>query len=64
MKYFHVNARKLDFDEKVFRETSSEHATHLYEHKGKVFYIEEGQVVEIFIKSRVIVDAAFFEKRI
>jgi len=27
LKYFHVNARKLDFDEKVFRETSSEHAT-------------------------------------
>ena len=95
----------MDFDGKVFGETSSEHAIkkfrgakqitalevfplkyypgekqvrahlsecgrkflsmidiHLYEYKGKAFYIEKGRVVEIFIKSRVVVDAAYFRE--
>ena len=34
----------------------------LYEYKGKAFYIEEGEVVEIFIKSRVMVDPAYFRE--
>jgi len=105
VKYFHVNARYLDFDGNVFGETSSEHAiekfrgvkqisalevfplkfhpseervrahlttsgrkflsmmgVHLYEYKGKAFYIEKGQVVEMFVKSRVVVDAAYFRE--
>jgi hypothetical protein len=33
---------------------------YLYEYEGKAFYIEKGRVVEIFIKSRVVVDAAYF----
>ena len=105
LKYFHVNARYLDFDGKVLGETSSEHAiekfrgakqiaalevfplkfhpseervrahlitsgrkflsmmgVRLYEYKGKAFYIEKGQVVEMFVKSRVVVDAAYFRE--
>lgn len=34
----------------------------LYEYKGKAFYIEKGQVVEMFVKSRVVVDAAYFRE--
>lgn len=32
------------------------------EYEGKVFYIEKERVVEIFIKSRVVVDAAYFQE--
>lgn len=35
---------------------------HLREYEGKAFYIEKGRVVEIFIKSRVVVDAAYFQE--
>ena len=35
---------------------------HLYGYEGKVFYIEKEQVVEIFIKSRVVVNAACFRE--
>jgi hypothetical protein len=35
---------------------------YLCEYEGKVFYIEKGRVVEIFIKSRVVVDAAYFQE--
>jgi hypothetical protein len=105
VEYFHVKARYLDFDGKLFGETSSEHAIkkfrgakaitslelfplkyhpgekhmrahlsehgrkflsmmeiHLCEYEGKAFYIEKGRVVEIFIKSRVVVDAAYFRE--
>ncbi len=105
VEYFHVKARYLDFDGKIFGETSSEHAIekfrgakqitalevfplqyhpgekhvraklseygrkflsmmdiHLCEYEGKAFYIEKGRVVEIFIKSRVVVDAAYFRE--
>jgi hypothetical protein len=105
VEYFHVKARYLDFDGKMFGETSSEHAIekfrgakqitalevfplkyhpgerhvraklsefgrkflsmmdiHLCEYKGKAFYIERGRVVEIFVESRVVVDAAYFRE--
>ena len=105
VKYFHIKARYLDFDGKVFGETSSEHAIekfrgakpitalevfplkyhpsewhmrahltecgrkflsmmdfHLREYKGKAFYIEKERVIEINIKSRVVVDAAYFRE--
>jgi len=95
----------LDFDGKVFGETSSKHAIkkfrkakainalelfplkyypgkeqiraylfehgrkflsiidiHLCKYKGKAFYIEKGQVVEIFIKSRVVINVAYFRE--
>jgi hypothetical protein len=104
-EYFHVKARYLDFDGKVFGETSSGHAIekfrgakqitalevfplkyhpgekqmkahlseygqkflsmmdiHLCEYKGKAFYIKKGRIVETFIKSRVVVDAAYFRE--
>ena len=35
---------------------------HLCKYEGKAFYIEKGRVVEIFIKSRVVVDAAYFRE--
>jgi len=35
---------------------------HLCEYKGKAFYIEKGRVVETFVKSRVVVDAAYFRE--
>jgi hypothetical protein len=35
---------------------------HPCEYKGRAFYIEKEKVVEIFIKSRVVVDAAFFRE--
>jgi hypothetical protein len=35
---------------------------YLYKYKGKTFYIEKGQVIEIFIKSRVIVNMAYFRE--
>jgi len=35
---------------------------YLYEYKGKVFYIEKDRVVEISIKSRVVVDAPYFRE--
>jgi hypothetical protein len=35
---------------------------HLCEYKGKAFYIEKERVVEIFIKSRIVVDAAYFRE--
>ncbi|KAH8586146.1 P-loop containing nucleoside triphosphate hydrolase protein, partial [Bisporella sp. PMI_857] len=35
----------------------------LGEYKGKAFYIEKERVVEIFIKSRVVVDAAYFREK-
>ncbi|PMD66309.1 uncharacterized protein K444DRAFT_640176 [Hyaloscypha bicolor E] len=35
---------------------------HLCEYEGKAFYIEKGRVVEIFIKSRVVVNAAYFRE--
>jgi hypothetical protein len=105
VEYFHVKARYLDFDGKVFGETSSDHAIekfrgskeinalevfplkyhpgekhlrahltecgrkflslmdiHQCEFEGKAFYIEKNQVVEIFIKSRVMVDASYFRE--
>jgi hypothetical protein len=105
IEYFHIKARYLDFDGKVFGEASSEHAIekfrgakriaaldvfplkyhpsekharayltkcgqkflsmmeiHLCEYEGKAFYIEKEKVVEIFIKSRVVVDAAYFRE--
>jgi hypothetical protein len=105
VKYFHVKARYLDFDKKIFGETLSKHAIkkfrgakqittlkvfllkyylsekhikaklseysrkflfiidiHLCKYKGKAFYIKRGQVVEIFVKSRVVVDAAYFRE--
>jgi hypothetical protein len=105
VEYFHVKARYLDFNGKVFGETTSEHAIerfrgakqitalevfplkyhpgekhvrahltewgqkflsmmdiHLCEYEGKAFYIEKGRVVEVFIKSRVVVDAAYFRE--
>ncbi|KAH8586089.1 P-loop containing nucleoside triphosphate hydrolase protein, partial [Bisporella sp. PMI_857] len=36
---------------------------HLGEYKGRAFYIEKERVVEIFIKSRVVVDAAYFREK-
>ncbi|KAH8772429.1 hypothetical protein F5882DRAFT_505893 [Hyaloscypha sp. PMI_1271] len=83
VEYFHIKARYLDFDGKVFGETSSKYAIekflrahlskygrkflsiidiHLCEYKGKAFYIEKGQVIETFIKSRVVVDVAYFRE--
>jgi hypothetical protein len=105
VEYFHIKARYLDFDGKVFGETSSDHAIekfrgakritaleifpltyhpgekymrvylteygrkflsmmdfHLCEYESKAFYIEKGRVVEIFIKSRVVIDAAYFRE--
>jgi hypothetical protein len=105
VEYFHIKARYLDFDGKVFGETSSEHAIekfrgakeitaldvfpltyhpgekqvrahlsecgrkflsmmdiHLCEYKGKAFYIEKGRVIETFVESRVVVDAAYFRE--
>jgi hypothetical protein len=35
---------------------------YLCEYKGKAFYIEKGRVIEIFIKSQVMVDAAYFQE--
>ena len=35
---------------------------HLCEYEGKAFYIKKGQVVEISIKSRVVVDAPYFRE--
>jgi hypothetical protein len=35
---------------------------HVCEYEGKAFYIEKERVVEIFIKSRVVVDAAYFRE--
>ncbi|KAH6667778.1 hypothetical protein B0J14DRAFT_601424 [Halenospora varia] len=35
---------------------------HLYEYEGKAFYIEKERVVEIYMKSRVVVDAAYFRE--
>lgn len=35
---------------------------HLCAYEGKGFYIEKEKVVEIFIKSRVVVDAAYFRE--
>jgi hypothetical protein len=35
---------------------------HLCKYEGKAFYIEKGRVIEIFIKSRVVVDAAYFQE--
>jgi hypothetical protein len=105
VEYFHIKARYLDFNGKVFGETSSEHAIekfrgakeitalevfplthhpgekqvrahlsecgrkflsmmdiHLCEYEGKAFYIEKGRVIETFVKSRVVVDAAYFRE--
>jgi hypothetical protein len=105
VEYFHVKARYLDFDGKVFGEASSEHTIekfrgakqitalevfplkyhpgekhvrahltecgqkflsmmdiHLCEYEGKAFYIAKERVIEIFIKSRVVVDAAYFRE--
>lgn len=95
----------MDFDGKLFRETSNEHTiekfyrvkqittlkvfslkyhlseklvkahlaecsrkflsimdVHLCEYEGKAFYIEKERVIEIFIKSRVVVDAVYFRE--
>jgi hypothetical protein len=105
VEYFHIKARYLDFDGKVFGEALSKHAIekfrgakritalevfplkfhpseknvrahltkcgqkflsmmdiHLCEYEGKAFYIEKEKVVEIFINSRVVVDAAYFRE--
>jgi hypothetical protein len=35
---------------------------HLCEYKGNAFYIEKSRVVEIFVESRVVVDAAYFRE--
>jgi hypothetical protein len=35
---------------------------HLYDYKGKAFYIEKGQVIEIFINSQVVVNMAYFRE--
>ena len=35
---------------------------HLYEYKGKVFYIEKKQVIEILIKSQVVVNTPYFRE--
>ena len=35
---------------------------HLREYEGKAFYIEKGRVVQIFIKSRIVVDPAYFRE--
>ena len=35
---------------------------YLYEYEDKAFYIKKGQVVEISIKSRVVVDAPYFRE--
>jgi hypothetical protein len=35
---------------------------HLCKYEGKAFYIEKRRVVEVFIKSRVVVDAAYFRE--
>ncbi|CZT41144.1 uncharacterized protein RSE6_00844 [Rhynchosporium secalis] len=35
---------------------------HFYEYEGKAFYIEKGQIIELFIKSQVVVDAAYFRE--
>jgi hypothetical protein len=35
---------------------------HLCEYEGIAFYIKKGRVVEIFIKSRVVVDAPYFRE--
>jgi hypothetical protein len=35
---------------------------HLYKYEGKAFYIEREKIIEIFIKSRVVVDAAYFRE--
>lgn len=36
--------------------------SHLCEYEGRAFYVEKGQVVEMFIKSRVVIDAAYFRE--
>jgi hypothetical protein len=96
----------LDFDRKVFGETSSKHTIKKFrkakqiiilkvfplkyypsekyirayltecgrrflsmidiyfcEYKSKAFYIEEGQVIEIFIKSQVVIDMVYFREK-
>jgi hypothetical protein len=35
---------------------------HLCEYKGNVFYIKKEQVVKIFIKSQIVVDAPYFRE--
>jgi hypothetical protein len=35
---------------------------HLCGYEGKAFYTEKERVVDIFIKSRVVVDAAYFRE--
>jgi hypothetical protein len=35
---------------------------YLYKYKGKAFYIKKEQVVKMFIKSRVVIDAAYFRE--
>jgi hypothetical protein len=105
VEYFHIKARYLDFDGKVFGGASSEHLIekfhgakqitalevfpfkyhlgekhvrahltecgqkflsmmniHPFKYEGKAFYIEKEKVVEIFIKSRVVVDVVYFRE--
>jgi hypothetical protein len=35
---------------------------YLYKYEGKAFYIEKGRVIEIFIKSQVVIDVTYFRE--
>ena len=106
VKYFYIKTRYLDFDGKVFGESSCDHAiekfrgakpitalkvfplqyhqnerdtrarltecgkkflsmmdVHHYQYQGTAFYISrEKKVVQIFVKSRILVDATYFRE--
>ena len=62
LKYYpgekHVRAKLSEYSRKFLSMMN----IHPCEYEGKAFYIEKGQVVEIFIKSRVVVNAAYFRE--
>ena len=54
----HVRAQLSEYGRKFL----SMMDIHLREYEGRAFYIEKGRVVQIFIKSRIVVDAAYFRE--
>jgi hypothetical protein len=57
---FHADAR-AHFTE-CGRKFLSMMNIHLCQYEGKAFYVERGESVEIFVKSRVVVDPAYFRE--
>jgi hypothetical protein len=54
----HIRAKLSEFGRKFLSIID----IHLYKYKDKVFYIERGQVIEIFVESRVVVDLTYFRE--